>query len=94
MDVRTNEALDGVAACEGIHGAVHDAIASYAKDLYEFERIVVDERTQGWGRRGVCRGLLRGHPGITLQRRVRRRGPVRSRGRRPKTRNVVSNSGK
>ena len=94
VNVRTDEALDGVVARKRIYGSVNDTIASYAKDLDEFESIVVDERTQGWGRGGSRGGLLRRHPGITLQRRMEWWRPQRSRGRRPKTRNVVRSSGK
>lgn len=94
VNLRTDEALYSIIAGEEVYGAVNDTVATDAEDLYEFERIVVDERTQGWGRGGCCGGLLWRHPGITLQRREGWRGPERSSGGRPKTRDVVKSSGK
>ena len=61
VDVRADEALDGIVAGEGVDGAVDDAVPADAEDLDELEGVVVDEGAQGWGRGGVR--LLGGHTG-------------------------------
>lgn len=67
VDLGCNETLDGVETGDGVASvdcAVHDAVSSHTKYLYEFESVVVDKGADRRGRGSLRRGLFGRHPGV------------------------------